>query len=82
MTPTVEGATRQAGEKRRGRRGSQVTPTAEGVTRQAGDTGSGVSKTQAGEQKEGATRQAGDQKEWARRLKGRGDEAGRQLTKT
>ena len=52
-------------------------PTAEGATRHVGGTDSGVGEVQVGDQKDGATIQAGDRKEWARRLKGGGDEAGR-----
>ena len=54
-----------------------MTPTMEEATGQTGQAGSGVGEVQVGDQKDGATIQAGDRKEWARRLKGGGDEAGR-----
>ena len=57
-----------------------MTPTAKGETRKAGYANSGVGEAQSGDQKERATIQSGDQTEWARRLKGGGDDAGRQQT--
>ena len=77
LTPTAESERWRQATEWRGQRGRQVTPTTEEATGQTGQAGSGVGEVQVGDQKDGATIQAGDRKEWARRLKGGGDEAGR-----